>query len=144
MQRFWKRVVYFFSSIFNFFASKVTNNEVFNLNGLKKHSAICLNDIIKHRVPNMAGRDPEPLITEWISGDDYEWKVDRDQNGQSRSLEITYRTKINYLSKDPNSQSTAFVAGTATIKDGNVRTRQPRLAFMPFFLVFKFLSGLIH
>lgn len=117
------------------------NNRVYNLKSLRPNTYLSLNDVIRHRVPNFAGSDPEPLTEVWISPKDYTSEVIINHD---TTLEIKYRCQIDYLAKNPNLQSTAFVVGTASIKDGNVRTREPRLLLMPIYYLARIASGFHH
>lgn len=140
----WKRkgIVYWgkiqnFAAVF-FYKSK--KNEVFSLKGLRKGSYLNLNDVIRYRIPDYAGADPEPLIEYWISPEDYEAIFDQGKRG----LKIQYRCKINYIAKNKIEQPTAFVAGTATIQDGLLRTRKPRLLLVPLYYMARIVSGFHH
>jgi len=60
------------------------------------------------------------------------------------ALKITYRCKINYLAKNPHQQGMAFVLGMATIREGVIRTREPRLLLVPIYYMARVISGFHH
>lgn len=130
-----------FTSLF-FYSTR--SNEVFNLRGLRKGAYVSLNDIIRFREPNFVGRDPEPLIEYWISPKDYESEIEQGTTRSNPALKINYRCKIDYVAKNPQEQGTAFVVSSATIRDGIVRTREPRLLLVPLYYMARIISGFHH
>lgn len=140
----WRLFTYYFMCPYNLLVFKVTKNEVLHINGLRPKSAISLNDVINCRTANMSGRDPEPLVDEWVSDEDYTYEIDRDPQRGFKAIKIHWRTKRDYIAKHASEQGTAFVLNTATIPEGMLRTRRPRGIFLPIFYLMRMLSGLVH
>jgi len=128
--------------VISIFLYKSIKNEVYNLRSFRPGSYISLNDVIRYRVSNFTGSDPEPLVEYWISPKDYE--TENAQKNFDKQLKIIYRCKINYVAKNKVEQNVAFVVGTATVLDGIIRTREPRALLIPFYYMARIVSGFYH